>query len=255
MLNSNRRQHSSLIQLFDLWLIQLSNWRWAWRSVIVVDTAAPLVSLIALGVFARDAGPDALAYVLTGNIVLSLMFGNLDKVSGHMAYLRAVGSLSYFATLPIQRPIFVLATVLAFMVLSLPSLLVTLLVGSLILHVPLAPSPFILIVVPLSAIALSGIGALIGTSARTPQEAGSLTLLTTLVLAGLGAIIIPPERLPGWMLVVRQFSPATYATSALRQTLLGPVTPIIWLDLAALVGIALMVFWLVRIKLTWRQSE
>lgn len=86
------KRPSVLTQLVDLWMIQLANWRWTWRSVIVVDTAAPLVSLIALGVFAREAGPEALAYVLTGNIVLSLMFGNLDKVSSNFSYTRAVGS-------------------------------------------------------------------------------------------------------------------------------------------------------------------
>lgn len=255
MQNSSLKRHSVLAQLFDLWLIQLSNWRWSWRGMIVVDTAAPLVSLIALGVFAREAGPEALAYVLTGNVVLSLMFGNLDKVSSNLSYLRAVGGLSYFATLPIQRSVFVLATVSAFMVLSLPSLLTTILVGSLILHVTLAPSPLILIVIPLSAVPLAGIGALIGSSARTPQEASSLTLLTTLLLAGSGAIIVPPDRLPGWMLIVRQLSPATYAASAFRQTLLGPLTARLGIDLAVLAGLALVTFWLVSRKMTWRQSE
>jgi len=63
-------------------------------------TLAPLGSILALGVFARDAGPEALAYVLTGNVVLNLMFENLDKVSGHFAFMKAVGTINYFATLP-----------------------------------------------------------------------------------------------------------------------------------------------------------
>jgi ABC-2 type transport system permease protein len=254
MQNIQRRRPAILIQLADLFLIQLSNWRWSWRSTIIVGTAAPLGSIIALGVFARGAGPEALAYVLTGNIVLSLMFENLDKVCSNFSYMREVGTLSYFATLPIQRYMLVLATVLAFLTLSLPSLLVTLCLGSMILGVSLAPHPVILLVIPLAAIPLSGIGALIGTSARNPQEASSVSLLTTLVLPGLGPVIVPPGRLPAFILAVGRFSPATYAASALRQVLLGPLTPRLWLDLAVLVGLSVVIFWLASLMMDWRQQ-
>jgi len=255
MLSHNRRRHSILIQLFDLWLIQLSNWRWSWRGTIVVDTITPLVGIVAMGVFARDLGREALAYVLTGNMVLGLMFGNLDKVASNFAFMRATGSLGYFATLPVHRTVFVLATLLAFMVLSVPALAVTTIVGSALLNIPLAPSPLLLIVVPLCAIPLAGLGALIGSSVRTPQESGSWSLLMTLILAGMGPVVVPPNRLPGFMLMLGRLSPATYAASALRQTLLGPITSRLWLDLVVLAGLAAVIFALVRIRMTWRQSE
>jgi len=112
----------------------------------------------------------------------------------------------------------------------------------------------ILLVIPLAAIPLSGIGALIGTSTRNPQEANSVSLLTTLVLLGLGPVIVPPGRLPGIMLTLGHFSPATYAASALRQALLGPLTPRLWLDLAVLAGLSVVIFWLVGLKMDWRQQ-
>jgi ABC-2 type transport system permease protein len=144
--------------------------------------------------------------------------------------------------------------VLAFLTLSLPSLLVTLCLGSMILGVSLAPHPVILLVIPLAAIPLSGIGALIGTSTRNPQEASSVSLLTTLVLLGLGPVIVPPGRLPGIMLTLGRLSPATYAASALRQALLGPLTSHIWLDLVVLVGLSAAIFWLVGLEMDWRQQ-
>ncbi len=101
---------------------------------------------------------------------------------------------------------------------------------------------------------MAGIGALIGSIARTPQEAGSLSLLLTLVMLGLGPVLIPPSRLPDVMLVLGRFSPATYAASALRQALLGPLTGQIFLDLAALTGVAAVVLWLVGRKMDWRQN-
>jgi ABC-2 type transport system permease protein len=241
-------------QLWDLLLIQLSNWRWSWRSLAITSTIAPLLSMLALGSFAQDTGPQALAYILTGNLVLSLMFGNLSKVCSNFTFMRTSGTLHYFAALPIQRSMVILATVLAFLMLSLPSLAVTVLLGSLILHVPLVAHPLLLVVIPLAAVPLSGIGALIATSARTPEEATTLSNLLTFFLLGFGPVLIPPERLPGFMNSLGWVSPATYAASALRQTLLGPLTGRLALDVAVLILLSIAVFWLVSRRMDWRSN-
>jgi ABC-2 type transport system permease protein len=115
-------------------------------------------------------------------------------------------------------------------------------------------NPVILIVVPLCAIPMAGIGALIGSSARSPQEAGSLSLLVTLVMAGLGPVLIPPARLPNIVLLLGRLSPAMYAASALRQALLGSLTWRIALDLAMLAGFAGLSFWLMGRRMDWRQN-
>jgi ABC-2 type transport system permease protein len=250
---AGRNRPSFWVQLLDLFLIELTNWRWSWRSMIILGMVAPLGAILGLGIFAREAGATTLAYILTGNVVLALMFENQDKVQSHFAFMRFQGTLDYFATLPIHKYALILAIVFAFLLLSLPSLVVTVLAGSLVLHLPLTPSPLILLVIPLCAIPMAGIGALIGASARTPQEGGSLSLLVTLVMLGLGPVLIPPERLPDLMLMLGRFSPATYAASALRQSLLGPLTNHILVDLAALMGFTVLIFWLVGRKMDWRQ--
>jgi ABC-2 type transport system permease protein len=114
-------------------------------------------------------------------------------------------------------------------------------------------SPIALVVIPMCAIPLSGIGALIGSSARTPQEGGSWALVVTMVMAGLGPVVVLPERLPRLLLLLGRFSPATYAASALRQSLLGPVTGQIAVDLAVLSGVPVVVLALVGRAMDWRQ--
>jgi ABC-2 type transport system permease protein len=239
-------------QLLDLILIQLSNWRWAWRGMIVTGIIGPTFSIIALGLFARGSDPTALGYILTGGMVLNLMFENQDKVCSNFSYMRAVGMLNYFAVLPIQRYSLVLATTLAFLLLSLPSLAVTTLVGIFFLHVQLAPSPLILLVIPLIAIPLAGIGALIGTTARSPEEAGSVSMILTFIMTGLGPVLFPPDRLPDILLKLGWLSPATYAASALRQTLIGPITSRFFFDTIMLGGLAFITLWLVNRKMEWR---
>lgn len=229
-----RREHALPVQLLDLVLIQLSNWRWSWRRMVITGMIAPLCSLLALGLFARDAGPEALVYVLTGNVVLALMFENLGKVSSNFAFMKAMGTLNYFATLPIRRYLLVLATLIAFFLMSLPALLLTVTAGWRLLGISLALHGLLLLVVPLTALPLAALGALLGLHARTPEEAGSTTTLLIFVLTALGPVVIPPERLPGWLVSLGWLSPATYAASALRQTLVGPVTARLGVDLVVL---------------------
>lgn len=238
-----RKPLSPLSQLLDLFLIELTNWRWSWRSMVITATVAPLGSILALGLFARELGAPALAYVLSGNAVLSLLFGTMGNVESHFCFMRFAGALDYFATLPIRRGLLVLAVVLAFLLLSLPSLIVTIALGALVLGLPLALHPAILLVVPLCALPLAGLGALIGLSVRTPEQGNSVNLLVTLGLTGLGPIVIPPDRLPAVLILLGRLSPATYAASALRQVLLGPVTGQLAVDLAVLVGFAGVMFW------------
>lgn len=251
----NRMNSPGLLsQLGDLFLIELTNWRWSWRTLVLTSTITPLLGMLGLGVFARGGSQETLAYILSGNVVLALMFGMLEKLNSRFMFMRVTGALDYFATLPIQRFALILAIVLSFLALLLPALVVVIALGALLLGVPLSLSPLALLVVPLCAVPLSGIGALIGASARTPEEANALGLLLTFVLLGLGPVVIPPGRLPGILLVLGWFSPATYAASALRQALLGPVTARMLLDLAVLAGLSIVIFWLVSRKMQWRQS-
>ena len=79
-----------------------------------------------------------------------------------------------------------------------------------------------------------------------------VTVLTLLMIA-LGPVVIPPERSPGFALVLGYLSPATYAASALRQTMVGPLTARIALDLGVLAGITVLSLWLVGQKMNWRR--
>jgi ABC-2 type transport system permease protein len=249
-----RKGQPFLVQLFDLLLIQLSNWRWSWQGTVITGMIGPVLSIVALGVFARSTDPTTQIYILTGNMVLSLMFENLTKVASNFAFLRATRAVNYLATRPLSRVALILATLGAFLLLSLPALTVTAVLGTLYLGIPLAPSPLLLLVIPLAAIPLAALGALIGATVPRPEDSGTWSLLLTVAMVSLGPVIIPPDRLPAWLQTLGTFSPATYAASALRQALLGPVTDRLPLDLFVLAALALIRLPLVARAISWRQQ-
>ena len=222
--------------------------------MLLTGTIAPLFSIVGLGIFARDSGPNALVYVLTGNIVVALLFGTMNSVQGRVEWLRFQGGMDYFATLPVPRYAFVLAMVLAFLLISLPSVVVTIFLGALVLDVDISFNPLILLVIPLCAVPLAGVGAIAGLVGRSRGESGNLTFFLTFLLMALGPVVIPPDRQPEITLQLGRLSPATYAASALRQSLVGPVTRQIIVDAVVLAVMAVCLLWLVGRKMSWRQG-
>ena len=243
-----------LRQWVDLTLIQLTNLRWSWKRSLAVGAVVPVVSILTFGSFVQDGDQELYAYVLTGNLVLSLLFETVGKVSSRFAFMRMVGMLDYLATLPVYSILVVLATVVAFLLLSLPSLFFTLIAGVWILDVELTISPWIALVVPLIAFSLCGLGALLGLLGRTPEEVASLSTLTTFLLFAVGPVLIPASRLPELFSILSLLSPATYAASALRHTLLGtPEALPLALDLAVLAATTFFFLWLVRRRMQRRE--
>lgn len=249
------KRPSFLVQLIDILSIELTNWRWSWRSTLFIGVVAPLFLIIVFTIFARDSGRDALSYVLIGNVVLSLTFGMLGNINSHVLFMRFRGILDYFATLPIWRPILILAVLLAFLLLSLPSTLVTIILGSLLQGISLQVSLLVVLVVPLCSLPLAAIGALIGSRARNVQEAGAIQYIVTFVLLGIGPVMVPPQKLPTILLLLGRLSPATYAVSALRQVLLGPVTYQLAIDMAVLAGFTITMFFIVNKTMSWRHTS
>ena len=79
-------------------------------------------------------------------------------------------------------------------------------------------------------------------------------MLLTLLRVAIGPVIALPDRLPGYLLTISYASPATYAASAMRQTLIGPLSPRLALDLTALTGFTLLFFWLTARRMDWREQ-
>ena len=86
-----RHQAPALPQLVDLFLIELTNWRWSWRSMLITGTLAPIFSTLAMGVFARDSGQQVLAYVLAVEKANSLDSDKVRAALGELKFMSFYG--------------------------------------------------------------------------------------------------------------------------------------------------------------------
>jgi ABC-2 type transport system permease protein len=249
-----RRTLSPIQQLVDLTAIQLASWRWSWTSAAVTGVVAPLVTVFALSRLTQDRDDTTVAHLFVGSIVLGLCFENQHKSAGHFAFQRETGALGYFAALPIRHAVLIVATSLAFFTLSLPAMIVTTVVGAQLLGLALHPHLLLVVAVPAAIVPMAALGALIGVYAKNHSQAGALSTATTMLTVMLGGVLVPPDLLPPAVAVLGGLVPVNYAASALRQALLGPVTPQFVLDIGALIAVTAIAFILVKRRLRWNSA-
>ncbi|MFF9980545.1 ABC transporter permease [Streptomyces erythrochromogenes] len=239
-------------QVWDLFRIQLTNWRWSWPQMVLTGMLAPLVSIAALGLFARNSVHGATEYVLTGSVTMAILFETQNKIASNFAFMRGNGAFEYYAALPVRREALILATLGAFSLLSLPAVAVTLLLGSVLLGVPLSFSPLAPVALLLALLPSAGLGAFIGSRSATIEQASSLSLATTLLMMAAGPVAVPPELLPDALTWIGHANPAVYASDSLRHSLTSPSTASALADMAVLAAFSLAVWVLTSTRMHWR---
>jgi ABC-2 type transport system permease protein len=239
-------------QFMDLFWMAMLNWRWSWRSTIVLGIVAPMFSIVALGAFAPQTDYQSRVYILTGNLVLALTFELMGKMTNHFAYMRVMGTLDFLATLPVKKGLLILSVITSFLVLSIPAIVTIVVAGSLILKVKLQPHPLLLVVVPFVALPLANLGALIGLITKSAESALAINRVLSLLMIIIGDVLLPPMTLPKTAYFVGWLSPATYSASVIRQTLIGPVDfKRLGIDLVALLLFSIITFLITSKRIRW----
>ena len=200
---------------------QLSRVRVARGPLLFVATMQSLGILLLLRGVVHSGHVTASA-VVAGSTVLVVAFVALNLLAQRFGALRAAGALDYYAALPVPAAVVVLGTAASYATFTLPGALVTVVVGALVYGLPLGHLWIAVPAIVGAGIALSGVGAALGLALPRPEVAtvaGQLAMTAVLFLG-----VIPPENLPGWLRVVRQLVPSTYAVDALAAALRGTPT-------------------------------
>lgn len=220
--------------------------------MVLTGMLAPLVSIAALGLFARNSGHAATEYVLTGSVTMAILFETQNRIASNFAFMRGNGAFEYYAALPVRREALILATLAAFSLLSLPAVAVTLLLGSALLDVPLTFSPLAPLCLLLALLPSAGLGAFIGSRSATIEQASSLSLATTLLMMATGPVAVPPELLPDALVRIGHINPAVYAADSLRHSLTSPADVRALADMAVLAAFAVAIWGLTSTRMHWR---
>lgn len=196
---------------------QLARVRVSRGPLLFVATVQSLGLVVLLrGVVHRHDVATA-AWVVAGSTILVVAFVALNLLAQRFGTLRATSALDYYAALPIRPEAVVLGTASSYASFTVPGAVLTAVVGAWIYGLPFGHLWVVLPAVAVSAVALSGVGALLGLGlprAELATVAGQLGMTAVLFFG-----IIAPSHLPVLARGLRLLVPGVLAVDAFANAL------------------------------------
>jgi len=200
-----------------VYVAQLSRVRVARIPLLFVATFQSLGILVLLRGVVDDGDARTGSAVVSGAAVLVVAFVAVNLLAQRFGVLRATRALDYYAAVPVSFAAVILGTAAAFATFTIPGALVTALVGLLLYGLPVAQAGLALPIIISAGCALAGVGAALGLAMPRPELAtlaGQLGMTAVLFLG-----VIPADRLPTALRVVRLAMPSTPAVDAMASVL------------------------------------
>ncbi|MFE1847320.1 ABC transporter permease, partial [Streptomyces sp. NPDC059515] len=223
------------VDLKYLWLEQMLEVRTTWSWVLMFGLLMPAAMVFGLTRIGNGLSDEqSLLFIVSGAAIFSVANEGIGTLAQRIGVLRQDGMMVYYASLPISRISFLAAMVFSRLLLILPGLITPMITAKLMYDTDFVISPALLIVLPLSCMALSAIGLAIGTLVRSMDLLLVIVNLMIFVLLLVAPVLIPIESLPVPLQIFGYLLPPTYAAESLRLALMGDFGTAFLLNIAAL---------------------
>ncbi|RJL36002.1 ABC transporter permease [Bailinhaonella thermotolerans] len=241
-----------------LWTAYASLLRWTTAQIgamlplfVVVQALLAAGVVIGFGLLIPGIDTPAARFLSTGAPTVLLMVIGLVMVPQGVAQARASGTFTYMRSLPVPRPLLLLADLTVWLAVALPGIPVALVVAWLRYGFGYDLDwPVLAAAAALTALTATAVGYAV--AVLLPPLLAQLTsqVLVFFVLL-FSPITFPASRLPGWFQAVHDVLPFRPAADLLRAGLLSGAYGARWQDLAVLLawsalGVAISVRALVR---------
>ncbi len=162
------------------------------------------------------------AFFLPAIIVQVLLFGPVNSALGFINDDQT-GYLTKLRVAPINRLSIMLGNLLADVTRMLIQVVIVLLLGFVAGVRPVHPEllPLLFVIATLFGLMMGGIWLFIGLTTRNMQATYLIFNFFSLPLLFASSAQLPLGLLPGWLQVVAQYNPVTYAVNALRVIFIG----------------------------------
>jgi len=168
-------------------------------------------------------GPDLDTLDYFGGAFVGLVVFFLVFVITCVSFLRerSQGTLERVMASPLRRPEIVVGYMLAFTILALVQALEVLIFSLAVLHIHNAGSVLLIFgIEALLALVAVNLGIFLSTFARTEFQAVQFIPIVVVPQVLLSGVVVPVSAEPGWLQVISNVLPLTYAVNALRDVML-----------------------------------
>lgn len=186
---------------------------------LVVQLMIAIGFIIGIGFFFPDITPNTAKYLTTGSPTIIMLMVGLVLVPQIVSMSRTEGTFDYIWSLPVPRMVYVAADATIWILVSLPGVILSLILGSAYYNFSLQISP--LVIPAILLISMTGIflGYSIAHGVPKPQMAQLITQVLVFAIMFFSPVIYPIEQLPGWLAAIHRVLPLKYMADLSRGTL------------------------------------
>ncbi len=186
---------------------------------LIVQLMIAVGFIVGIGFFYPQMNTNIAKYLTTGAPTISLLMVGLVMVPQIVALGRTQGTFDYMWSLPVPRLVFVAADATVWILVSLPGVILSLVLGSVYYHFGLHISPLVVPAIALIAMAGVFVGYSIAHGAPKPEMAQIATQVIVFGIMIFSPIMYPVEQLPKWLADVHHVLPVMYMADLSRGTL------------------------------------
>ncbi len=154
------------------------------------------------------------------------------------------GTFRRLLVAPLPKAALLIGKLLPYYLVNLIQVALMFAVGALVFEMNLGSAPLALVVVTLAtAAAATGMGLLVASLGKTPEQIGGLSTLLALTLAAIGGMMVPTFVMPPFMQTLSKISPHAWALSGYQDVIVrGLGTAAVLPEVGVLLGFAVAFF-------------
>jgi ABC-2 type transport system permease protein len=154
------------------------------------------------------------------------------------------GTFRRLLVAPLPRPALLLGKLLPYYLINLVQIASMFAIGGLVFGMELGSAPLAMALVSLAtSAAATGLGLMVATFGKTPEQVGGLSTMLALTLAAIGGMMVPSFTMPEFMQAVGKISPHYWSLTGFQDVLVrGLGTQDVLNEVAVLCGFAVVFF-------------
>jgi len=191
------------------------------KRVVIFSTLMPALLVLIIGGVSVGGDSDAKKYVMVSMALFGAMTAAISSGST-IAVERGLGWNRTLRLTPLSPAWYVLNKVILALLVAVPPVIITFVIGASALHVRLTAAEWVLCFVGswLSALPFAALGVVIGYIAK-PDSVQQATALINLTLAAFGGLWVPVSLMPGFLQGIAKFTPSYWTGEVARSPLDG----------------------------------
>ncbi|WP_432972180.1 ABC transporter permease [Dactylosporangium sp. CA-233914] len=189
------------------------------KRLVIFSTLMPALLLLIIGGVSVGGDADARKYVMVSMALFGAMTAAISS-GGTIAVERGLGWNRTLRLTPLSPGAYVLNKVFLALLVGVPPVIVTFLIGALGLHVRLSAAEWILCAAGswLSSLPFAALGVVIGYLAK-PDSVQQVSALINLTLAAFGGLWVPVNLMPDALRYIAKLTPSYWTGQVARSPL------------------------------------